>query len=362
MGVESPKAATAAPPASSCVQCGSACEPIEDYSLDLAGREVVFTATRCPSCRSEYVNAPEILRPDVELFDAFQPAASSLGTYRRVVSLTSRDREFRHRTGDKVAGTLLWYLLEEDMADAVFLAHHSVTEEPVMAFKKKDLFDARQIRMGAGRAIATGGGLRANLLTLTQLKRFAESDRGLHPRIAVMGRPCQIYTLRKLLWERFVPGYELAFALGTFCYGNFAPTGWGGQKLAGLLGFDPSEIREMRFMDKDLEFTSARGVKKQVAQNDVAGLVNANCLQCYDFSVRFSDISVGHVGKEELFEAAVIRTEAGEQVVDQAVNDGFLAPSAQLYGRADAEDDSKQILGYLHAMVDVKRELTRRLR
>jgi len=362
MGVESPKAATAAPPASSCVQCGSACEPIEDYSLDLAGREVVFTATRCPSCRSEYVNAPEILRPDVELFDAFQPAASSLGTYRRVVSLTSRDREFRHRTGDKVAGTLLWYLLEEDMADAVFLAHQSVTEEPVMAFTKKDLFDAWQIRMGAGRAVVTGNGLRANLLTLTQLKRFAEMDRGLHPRIAVMGRPCQMYTLRKLSWDKYVPGYEFAFGLGTFCYGNFAPGAWGGQKLRDILGFDPGDIRQVGYVGEELEFTPSEGNSRKVAQEDVAGLVNANCLQCYDFTAKFSDLSVGHVGREEPFEAVLVRSERGETAVGQAVHDGFLAPSSQLYGKVDVSEEEQRTLSYLNAMVGIKKELTSKLR
>lgn len=345
-----------------CVACGSPTELMEDYGLDIAGREVTFYATKCSQCRNEYVNAPEILRPDSELIDLYRPSASALGAYRRVMALTSRDREFRHRVGDKVAGTLLWYLLEEEMADVVFLAHHSVTEEPVMAFKKKDLFDAWQIRMGSGRAIATGGGLRANLLTLTQLRNFVESDRGLHPRIAVMGRPCQIYTMRKLLWDRFVPGYELAFALGTFCYGNFAPSGMGGRKLNELLGFDPSEIRQVRFLGEELAFVSARGVERRVPNADVAGLVNANCLQCYDFSVKFSDVSVGHVGREELFEAAVVRTELGDDVMEQAINDGFLAPSTHLYGKADSEEDERRAVAFLNVMVDVKKELTQRLR
>lgn len=359
LGDVSPSAAEAS---GACVNCGATCESTEEYSLDIAGREIMFYASRCPSCHNEYVNAPKILRSDAELFETFRPGASPLGSFRRLLSLTSRDREFRHRAGDKVAGTLLWYLLEEEMVDVVFLAHQSVTEEPVMAFKKKDLFDASQIRMGPGRAVVTGGGLRANLLTLTQLKKFVEADGGLHPRIAVMGRPCQIYTIRKLLWDRFASGYELSFALGTFCYGNFAPTGWGGKKLWELLGFDPGEIRQVRFLDDGLEFTSVRGAQRKVPQSDVAGLVNANCLQCYDFSVKFSDVSVGHVGREELFEAALVRTELGDTVVDQAINGGFLAPSAQLYGKADTAEDEKRSLAFLNAMVDVKKKLTHKVR
>ena len=344
-----------------CVNCGAPCERIDEYALDIAGREVLFYADRCPNCHQEFVNAPDILRTDDVLLKTFEPLHSPLGSYERVMNLSSRDRELRQMFGYKVAGTILWYLLEEDMADVVFLAHQSVTEEPVMAFTKQDLVRSWQIRMGAGRAVVTGSGLRANLLTLTQLKRFAESDRGLHPRIAVMGRPCQVYTLQKLLWDKFVPGYELAFSLGTFCYGNFAPGAWGGQRLREILGFDPADIRQVDYVGEQLEFTPLEGNPKRVGQDAVAGLVNANCLQCYDFTARFSDVSVGHIGQDQLFEAALVRTDRGATVVDQAVRDGFLAPSAQLYGKADAGDEEQRIVAHLNAMVEIKKELTGKL-
>ncbi|MGQ0796983.1 MAG: hypothetical protein ACT4OI_03845 [Methanobacteriota archaeon] len=106
-----------------CANCGATCEPFEEYGLDVAEEEVTFVAHRCPSCYSESVNAPEILREDAELFRSWRPTASPLGGYRRLATLTSRDREFRYRAGDKVAGTLLWYLLDEDLADVVFLAY-----------------------------------------------------------------------------------------------------------------------------------------------------------------------------------------------------------------------------------------------
>ncbi|HYM40635.1 MAG TPA: Coenzyme F420 hydrogenase/dehydrogenase, beta subunit C-terminal domain [Thermoplasmata archaeon] len=342
--------------------CGGTLQRIDEYALDIAGQEVLFYADRCQSCGNEFVNAPKILRPDSEMIREFQPDKSLLGSYYRVLNLSSRDREFRQHPGYRVAGTLLWYLLEEDMADVVFLAHQSVTEEPVMAFTKKDLYRAWQLRMGAGRAVVTGSGLRANLLTLTQLKRFTEADRGLHPRIAVMGRPCQIYTVRKLLWDQFAPGYELAFGTGTFCYGNFSPGAWGGQKLREILGFDPGDIRQVGYVGEELEFTPSEGESKKVSQDEVAGLVNANCLQCYDFTARFSDVSVGHVGNEELFEAVIVRTEKGGVVVDQAMRDGFLAPSAQLYGKVDVTEEEQRTLSYLNAMVGIKKELTGKLR
>ncbi len=344
-----------------CASCGGRTERVEEYPVDIAGREVVFVAERCTACGNEYVNAPSLMLPDRPLVSEFEPKSTPIGKYRRVVTATTRDPDLRHNPGDKVAATLLWYLLDRKLADAVLLLHHSTSEEPVVATTKEELAKAWQIRMGPGRAIVTGSGLRTNLLTLAQLKNFAERDGGRHPRVAVMGRPCQIYTMRKLKWDEYVPGYRLAFALGTFCYGNFAPAGWGARQLRDLLDFDPAEIRSVKF-GKDLVFESARGAVKKVPPEKVAGLVNANCLQCYDFSVTFSDVSVGNVGAEEFFEAAVLRTDLGERVFDGAVRDGYLATSDVVYGKDAAAAEEKQVVMFLATMADVKRQLTQKLR
>ncbi len=348
-------------PPGTCASCGGRTERVEEYPVDIAGREVVFVAERCTACGNEYVNAPSMMLPDGPLVSEFDPKATPIGKYRRVVTATTRDPDLRHNPGDKVAATILWYLLDKKLADAVLLLHHSTSEEPVVATTKEELAKAWQIRMGPGRAIVTGSGLRTNLLTLAQLRNFAERDGGKHPRVAVMGRPCQIYTMRKLRWDEYVPGYRLAFSLGTFCYGNFAPAGWGARHLKELLDFDPAEIRSVKF-GKELVFESARGVVKKVPPSKIAGLVNANCLQCYDFSVTFSDMSVGHVGGDEMLEAAILRTDLGEKVFDGAVRDGYLATSEAIYGKMDSVAEEQRVVKFLSTMVDVKRQLTRELR
>lgn len=346
----------------SCANCSGTLERIEENTIDIGGEEVVFYADRCTSCLNEFVNAPDILRSDEELISDFRPTASLLGSYRRITTLASRDPDFRLFAGPRVASAVLAYLLEKDLADVILLAHQGVTEEPVVAFTRADLFRAGDLRMGPDRAVFTGSGLRANLLTLAQLRRFAETDQGLNPRIAVIGRPCQTYTVRKLLWDRFLPGYELAFALGTYCYGNFAPLAGGSRKLRELLGFDPSEIRQVDFVGEELRFTSEGGVQCKVGQDAVAGLVNPNCLQCYDFSASFSDLSVGRMGPDEMFETAVVRTDRGERVVERAIRDGVLMTSAEVYGQPGLVVDERRARIFLEAMVEIKKQLTRNLR
>src|SRR4030067_2952200 len=85
------KAAAEALPPAACANCGYPTERAEEYSVDIAGREVRFVADRCPNCGNEYVNAPEILLPDRPLLSAFEPKATPIGTYRRGTSATRRD-------------------------------------------------------------------------------------------------------------------------------------------------------------------------------------------------------------------------------------------------------------------------------
>jgi coenzyme F420 hydrogenase subunit beta len=345
-----------------CVTCGGLLRIMDVYHLDIADRDVSFYGEQCASCGNEYVNAPDILRPDEEIVKQFEPEKSPVGSYRKVQVVSSRDSGLRPHPGGKVAATLLSYLLEKDLADVVFLAHQSFDDDAVMAYSKEDLVSAGELRMSKARSIVTTGSLRANLLSLTQLRRFADADAGRHPRIAVMGRPCQVYTAQKLHWERFLPGYVLAFGLGTFCYGNFAPYGWGGELLREMLGFPVNEIRRVEYIGEEVQFSPRRGSAVRLAQESVVGLVNPNCLQCHDFTARFGDISVGPVGRDDLFEAAIVRTKKGSQILEGAIREGHLAPLKHLYPQADEDADAGRALVYLGAMTEIKRELTSTIR
>ena len=154
-------------PAGTCVSCGGQLERVDELTLDIAGQDVPFYTDRCGVCLSEFVTAPDIFRDDAELLNQFR-TRGPIGSPRRILSLTSRERGTRPPPGSRVAATLLGHMLEHDMADVVFLAHQGVAEEPVVAFTKRDLVRVGEIRTGKSRAIFTGSQRRSNLLTLAQ--------------------------------------------------------------------------------------------------------------------------------------------------------------------------------------------------
>src|SRR3990172_11418598 len=96
-----------APTVGACPACGTALERLEDYALDIAGQEVIFHADRCPSCANEYVNAPEILRPDSELLSEYRPNASPPGSRRRIVNMSSRHPDLPNTPRPTIPHTLL---------------------------------------------------------------------------------------------------------------------------------------------------------------------------------------------------------------------------------------------------------------
>lgn len=346
----------------SCMRCGHRMSVVEETPLDVAGEDVVLVRERCTNCEWEAISAPSILRSDHDLVPAFEPGKTPIGRYRRVVTALSREPGFRDLASDQVAGTLLWYALGTDRADVVIKAHQGYHDEPAVALTKEELFDVWQAPPGRGhRTVTTTDTLRVNLQTVDQLRRFAETDNGAHPRIALVGRPCQLYTVRKLRWDEFLPGYELALGLGMFCFGNFATAHYAGRELTRILGFDPSQIVSVRYGD-DFEFLSNSGQIKRARLSDVAGFVSPNCLQCTDFSASFSDLSIGRVGGEWGFEAVVLRTPRGEELFEAAVRDGCVVTSEAVYdGRGHTEDEETRIVRLLTAMVELKKEITRQI-
>jgi len=63
-----------------------------------------------------------------------------------------------------------------------------------------------------------------------------------------------------------------------------------------------------------------------------------------------------------MFETTVVRTDRGEQIVDQATRDGFLMTSAEIYGQPEFVVEERRAKILLEAMVEIKKQLTRNLR
>jgi coenzyme F420 hydrogenase subunit beta len=116
--------------------------------------------------------------------------------------------------------------------------------------------------------------------TLYGLKEIRNLDLA---RIAVVGTPCQIHTIRKMQVLGVLPSHVVKFMIGLFCMENFS--------------FD--ELARQK-LEKD------------------------TCLACTDFANDFADISVGGLGSPEGYTTTMLRTNIGMKRYKEAVELGYI--------------------------------------
>jgi len=179
------------------------------------------------------------------------------------------------------------------------------------------------------------------IVSVNSLLRHAVSDRGLK-KIAVVGLPCHIHSLRKI--QMFNRPSEIAGALrltiGLFCASTYYFEGVR-HLLSEFVGID--RLEEISAMDYRggawpgaLTVLTRDGKIHHVATKHeytwhVLGPASKRdrCLMCPDFSARMADVALGDifqkVSPDPNTNAILVRTKAGEEMVKGAVRAGFLA-------------------------------------
>jgi coenzyme F420 hydrogenase subunit beta len=158
--------------------------------------------------------------------------------------------------------------------------------------------------------------------TLEGLKE-AVYERGLE-NVAVVGTPCMLQALdciegseEKAL--RYIAD-RVKLRVGVFCSGVYSQAAL--EEVSESLKIPLSSIESISVSQKDdlLSVGTWSGEKKEMKLSDVAELVRIGCGRCYDMVSETSDISIGPIGAKEGYSAAIVRTSAGLNVLDNAVN------------------------------------------
>lgn len=144
--------------------------------------------------------------------------------------------------------------------------------------------------------------------------------------LAVVGTPCQMTALarmRKNPLER-EDGYDpVALSLGLFCTWALDT-----RRLIDLLA-NRLDVRELIAMDvppppaKDMMFTT-KDRTVTVPLDEIRSIIPAGCTICPDMTAEFTDLSLGALEGEPGWNTLIIRTKTGEDLVERAVQNGYL--------------------------------------
>ncbi|WP_456482584.1 Coenzyme F420 hydrogenase/dehydrogenase, beta subunit C-terminal domain [Methanopyrus sp.] len=247
------------------------------------------------------------------------------GGYRRAVGAVAADPDLRELGQDGGAVTALaQYALEEGLVDAVVGVTAGSAWKPSVVVVEdpndvKDLAGSKYTRVGLVQALTEA------------------ADRGIE-RVLAIGLPCQVNGLAKLRhFEVVAKGAralrnvdgtpvenlpEVVATVGLFCTENFEYDAF--VRLLREKGVDIEEVERFDVVSGKLRVELQGGEVEEYDVKEFEDAVPEGCLVCHDFTARLADVSAGSVGTPEGVTTLLVRSEAGEELIEGAVEAGYV--------------------------------------
>ncbi len=304
-----------------CGGCVSFCSAGEfnALTLDEDGSPRYADEERCLKCGICYLICPQIRVLDDELRDRHAWTAP-IGPVRKMTSAAAADDAVRAAgTDGGVVTALLIHALEKHIVQAAVVSRETDTfgREVIVATTPAAIAEAAGSHYDESRQLHEAG------RQYTTFSPTVREIRDLHQqdirRIAVVGTPCQIRTIRKMQLLNVLPSDTVALTIGLFCMESFAFDEPARGRLEEVLGVQLDKIARLNVKD-DVIVTTREGETLHVPFYLVDEFARPACFACSDFSNEFADISCGGLGSPGGYTTVVVRSSQGERVYNGARN------------------------------------------
>ncbi len=208
----------------------------------------------------------------------------------------------------------MWYLLEKDLIDGAIVARNIApfSREAFIARTKEDLLEASGVKLTISTQLEEVQKFHTYTNSLPKLKQEQ------FKKLAVVGTPCQIYTIRCMQNLGIVPSENIEVCFGLFCYENFF--------------FDKTQVikleKEFNIKFEDIEKINIKEeLIIKLKDNSIIRIpfkqlndyMRPACNACRDFTNIYADISFGGLGSEEKHTTILPRTEKGRTIISKAI-------------------------------------------
>jgi coenzyme F420 hydrogenase subunit beta len=246
-----------------------------------------------------------------------------VGSFVSVRSLRTTNEEIRKVSCDGgLVTSLLEFMLDRKKIDGAVLSRKTSlwNNEPMIATKFEDLLKCAGSSLAQSKSIHNLGDLTTYAPVLSALKEANLPDLS---KLAVVGTPCQLSTIRKMQLLHIVPSHMVRFTIGLFCFENFLMHADGRKYLTGKIGADLDQIEKINLKDNfTVKLKDGRVI--HIDLDDLGPIVRSECLACTDFSNYVADISVGGIGSPDGYTTAVVRNQPAQRLINQAISQGYI--------------------------------------
>ena len=314
-----------------CQQCGGCVSFCNAMDYDVIGYKepnsppVFLNKDNCLKCGICYYLCPQTHVLDDELnrvFNLLDFSSMPLGNTCDLCSCQAVDNDFlRHGTDGGVVNALLNYMFEKKLIDGAVVAKTTApfSREPFFAKNKEDLLSASGLKLGISHQLDEVQRIHSYSSSLPQIRTTK------FKKLAVVGTPCQIYTIRCMQDLGIIPSQNIEYCLGLFCYENFE---FDQEKLNqfemefNIKFEDIEKIKIKKDLVIQLKGDTAREALIHIPFEDLKKYMRPACNACSDFSNVYADVSFGGLASPEDFTTVITRTKKGRQLIKDALVDG----------------------------------------
>ena len=308
-----------------CGGCVSFCSADNLGALDVGreGMPVFADEEKCLRCGICYMICPNIHDLDDELKKKLK-WEPPIGPIIDLTSAQTTNPSVGERCTDGgVVTSLLIYLLDNHMIDAALVSKSDgpFHRAPLLATTGEEIISAAGSHYDESCHIAKLGGHYSTYSpAMYELKRLRE---GLIDRVAMVGTPCQIHTIRKMQVLGVIPSDVIKYYFGLFCMENFSFDDLQLKRLQERHGFDVTQIVKVNVKEDFFIYLKDERVI-HIPFDEIDSIARPACRGCPDFSAEYSDISFGGVGSPEGYTTVLIRSEKGKWVYRGALTAGYI--------------------------------------
>ncbi|MEA2061350.1 MAG: Coenzyme F420 hydrogenase/dehydrogenase, beta subunit C-terminal domain [Thermodesulfobacteriota bacterium] len=302
-----------------CDGCVTFCSAINYGALgiDENGRPYYSDIDKCIECGLCYMICPETNELDEEIKKRAERSAPS----GRIIGTTiarARDLIVRKKgTDGGVVTAILLHLFEKGKINGAIVSKNTGSGRvPWLAKTEEEILDAAGSHFDYSHGMAGFGSAYStfspSVSALSEIRKEGLS------RIAFVGTPCQINSIRKMQALGIVPADSIDLCLGLFCSGNFVMTEENFNTLEDKYHIQYKDIEKINIKENFI-ITQTTGEKKELPLSALENIKRTACRYSDDFSAEYADISFGGLGADDGWTTVVIRSPVGRAVFADAL-------------------------------------------
>ncbi len=301
-----------------CGGCVTFCTAVNYGALkiDADGNPGYADIEKCIECGLCYAICPEIDELEEETRRLVSWSAP-LGRVFETTVARATDPDIRDQgTDGGVVTALLVHLFDAGRIDGAIVTRQvsSFQREPFLATTREEILNS------AGFHFDTSHGMKDfsdRYLTYSSIEELRPMlSKGLR-RVAFVGTPCQIKSIRKMQAMEIVPSEAIATCFGLFCSGNYHFGAEQRELIASMGGFSWDHVVKINVKD-DFLVHLQDGSMVSIELNKLESMKRVACRYCPDYAAEFADISFGGVGAEHGWTTVFTRSPLGRAVLAEA--------------------------------------------